>query len=236
MKIWLLLASVVACLAFVPALAAEDASAPVEIITLGDSITKGVRPGVKSEETFASLVAAALQEKHVAAKVTNVGIGGERTDQALKRLEKAVIAAKPQVVTIMYGTNDSYVDIGKQESRLSLDTYRGNLVQLVERLRRAGIQPILMTEPKWGAKGKLNGVGEHPNVRLAKYVAACREVAAEHGVPLVDHFEHWSESEAKGQNLSEWTTDECHPNPRGHRELAEQIVPVIQKWLASRKP
>ena len=74
-------------------MAAQNAAAePLEIITLGDSITKGVRTGVKPEETFAALLEAELKARGVEAHVTNVGIGGERTDGALARLEKEVLA------------------------------------------------------------------------------------------------------------------------------------------------
>jgi dipeptidyl aminopeptidase/acylaminoacyl peptidase/lysophospholipase L1-like esterase len=216
--------------------AAHDVSAPLKIVTLGDSITKGVRSGVTAEQTFASLVQAALEKEGLAAEVTNVGIGGERTDQALVRLEKDVVARQPQIVTIMYGTNDSYVDIGKSEPRLTAHEYRDNLVQLVERLRRAGIQPLLMTEPRWGAAAKVNGAGEHPNVRLEKYVAECREVARELNVALVDHFAHWSDKERTGQNLGDWTTDQCHPNPQGHEVMARLIVPVIAEIANRHRP
>ncbi len=209
---------------------------PVKIITLGDSITKGVRSGVKAEETFAALTAKSLKVKGIPAEVTNVGIGGERTDQALVRLARDVIAKKPHVVAIMYGTNDSYVDKGNTESRISAEEYRDNLVQLVERLRRESIQPVLMTEPRWGAKAGLNGAGEHPNARLEKYVQECREVAKELKVPLVDHFAHWSQQEEAGQDLGAWTTDQCHPNPRGHAEMAKLIVPVIAEVIAKHRP
>lgn len=212
--------------------ARHDATAPVKIITLGDSITKGVRGGVTADETFAARIQAALREQDIAAEVTNIGIGGERTDQALARLEKEVIAKAPRIVTIMYGTNDSYIDPGQKEPRLTEHEYRDNLVQLVERLRRAGIQPVLMTEPRWSASAKGNGLGEHPNLRLEKYVARCREVAEELGVPLVDHFAHWTKQEQSGQDLDAWTTDTCHPNPAGHEELRRQIVPVIMEIIA----
>lgn len=215
---------------------AQAVEPPVKIITLGDSITKGVRSGVKAEETFAALAAKSLKEMGIAAEVTNVGIGGERTDQALVRLEKDVIARRPQVVTIMYGTNDSYVDQGKSVSRITAHEYRDNLVQLVERLRRAGIQPVLMTEPRWGAAAKANGAGEHPNLRLEKYVEECREVAKELRVPLVDHYAHWSQKEKEGQDLGAWTTDQCHPNPRGHEEMAGLIVPEISELVAKHRP
>jgi lysophospholipase L1-like esterase len=209
--------------------ATHDTSAPVKVITLGDSITKGVRGGVTAEETFASRVQSALREQGIAAEVTNVGIGGERTDQALLRLDKDVIAKRPRIVTIMYGTNDSYVDQGQSESRLTEHEYRDNLVQVVERLRRSGIQPVLMTEPRWSAAATTNGVGEHPNLRLAKYHERCRDVAQELNVPLIDHFAHWTEKEKAGQDLRAWTTDTCHPNPAGHEQLADLITLEIVK-------
>jgi dipeptidyl aminopeptidase/acylaminoacyl peptidase/lysophospholipase L1-like esterase len=212
--------------------AAHDAKAPVKIVTLGDSITKGVRTGVTAEETFAARVEAELGKRGIAAEVINVGIGGERTDQALERLEKDVISQGPKIVTIMYGTNDSYVDRGQSDSRLSEHQYRDNLVQLVERLRRSGIQPVLMTEPRWGAAAKTNGAGEHPNVRLEKYMELCRDVAKDLNAPLIDHFAHWTEMEMAGQDLGAWTTDACHPNPQGHEELTRLILQTMVALIA----
>ena len=52
------------------------------IVTLGDSITNGERTGVTAEQTFASLIESSLLVAGRPVRVTNVGIGGERTDQA----------------------------------------------------------------------------------------------------------------------------------------------------------
>ena len=49
-------------------------------------------------------------------------------------------ARRPLVVTIMYGTNDSYVDPGRDASRLPLDKYRENLARLVEQVRASGVR------------------------------------------------------------------------------------------------
>jgi lysophospholipase L1-like esterase len=88
-----------------PAVSADGPEARVvRVIALGDSITKRVRPGVRPEETFASLAESALRTDGINAEVVNLGIGGERTDQALKRLD-AVGELRPRVVTVMYGTN-----------------------------------------------------------------------------------------------------------------------------------
>jgi len=220
------IALILALLAF-----SVPAAEPLRIVTLGDSITKGVRPGVKAEETFAARLEAGLRAGGAGVSVVNVGIGGERTDMALKRLAKDVLAQKPAVVTIMYGTNDSYVDQGKSASRITVEEYRANLAKLVDELRAAGIAPVLMTEPRWGKTARLNGAGEHSNVRLEQYVAACRAVAKEKQVPLVDHFQHWTDAEEKGADIGKWTTDQCHPNAEGHRVLAELMLPVVRAAL-----
>jgi lysophospholipase L1-like esterase len=211
--------------------AGEDSPKVIEIIALGDSITKGVRTGVLAEETFAAGLERTLKDRGFPVRVTNIGIGGERTDQALTRLEKDVLSRKPQIVTIMYGTNDSYVDKGQTDSRITAEAYRKNLEALVQRMQAAGIRPVLMTEPRWGAKATLNGAGEHPNIRLERYLTECRAAATALKVPLVDHYSHWTKAEAAGQNLGDWTTDQCHPNPAGHRVLLETMLPVIEKAM-----
>ena len=197
------------------------------IVTLGDSITKGVRSGVDRSQTFASLIETRLLNANQPARVINVGIGGERTDQALARLNR-VLKHDPDLVAIMYGTNDSYVDRGKTASRISLEAYRANLQSLVAVLLRRGIQPVLMTEPRWSDKARPNGLGENPNVRLEPYVEACRAVAKQWRVPLVDHFAHWTSARKDGADLHSWTTDGCHPNPAGHEKLAAAIAPVLK--------
>src|SRR5690606_19311137 len=132
------------------------------IVTLGDSITKGVRPGVTTEQTFSSLLEQELQQSQPDLRVINVGIGGERTDQALGRLDQ-IIALSPRMVTIMYGANDSYIDQGKSTSRITPEAYRANLTQIVTELLRRGILPVLMTEPPWAADAAPNGLGDNPN-------------------------------------------------------------------------
>ncbi|MCA9132140.1 MAG: SGNH/GDSL hydrolase family protein, partial [Planctomycetales bacterium] len=207
--------------------AQEKKHGSVDLVFLGDSITKGVRPGVVAEETFPQLVAQQLEKQGLHLSVANEGIGGERTDQALQRLASDVIAREPRYVIVMYGTNDSYIDVGRKKSRLTTEAYRQNLQTIVERLQEAGIVPLLMTSPRWAATASKNGVGQNPNLALEPYVEVCRAVARDKQLTLIDHFAHWTEAVEGGQDLSEWTTDGCHPNPRGHRQLAQQITPQL---------
>ena len=201
----------------------------VRIVVLGDSITKGVRTGVTRGQIYQTLLQNQLNEKGHQIEVLNQGIGGERTDMALKRLDKTVIALKPHLVTIMYGTNDSYVDQGKSNSRITADAYESNLRELVNRLQAAEIKVVLITEPRWGANAGNNGAGEHPHLRLEKYMERCRKVAREMELPLVDHYQHWQKQEQAGITIGEWTTDQCHPNGAGHKEIANTMLPVLEK-------
>src|SRR5437870_790596 len=88
------------------------AAGPFKVVALGDSITRGTRPGVKPEETYPAYLQAGLKKAGLDGELVNVGVGGERTDQALRRLDRAVLDLKPHAVLIMYGTNDSHVDRG----------------------------------------------------------------------------------------------------------------------------
>src|SRR5262249_24453660 len=87
--------------------------------------------------------------------------------------------------------------------------------------------PVLMTEPAYAENGPRNGLGEDSNLRLGQYMNVVRALAREKGLPLVDHFAHWSAQRAKGVKLQPWTTDGYHPSPRGHEDMAHRIVQVL---------
>ena len=138
---------------------------PERIVALGDSITKGVRTGVAADEIFSHLVERRVQESHPKAIVINEGIGGERTDQALARLDNLLAKHRPTMMLVMYGTNDAYVDHGRTEPRLTREAYAANLEAIIATLRAAKVTPILMTEPAWAQGAAPDGSGEHPDQR-----------------------------------------------------------------------
>jgi acyl-CoA thioesterase-1 len=200
-------------------------------VVLGDSITKGVRTGVSAEETFAALLETELRKQGLEIEVVNRGIGGERTDQALQRLARDVASLEPVLVTVMYGTNDSYVDQGRSTSRLTAEQFADNLRLMVQELHRWGIQPVLMTEPRWGNNATLNGAGENPNLRLEPFMERTRKICRDQNLPLIDHYKIWSDAQTAGIEIGTWTTDQCHPNPEGHRRIADAMLPVLQSFL-----
>ncbi|MFO0876088.1 MAG: GDSL-type esterase/lipase family protein [Gemmataceae bacterium] len=210
---------------------AADPAPEVRIVTLGDSITRGVRPGVEAKDTFQVQLETLLTEKKKTVKVINVGIGGERTDQGLARLARVLAAHKPHIVAIMYGHNDSHIDRGKTEPRLTAAQYEANLRKIIQALQDARVQPVLMTPPCYAKKSRQGGVAENPNVQLVKCAEVVRALARELKLPLIDHYAHWHRRLDDGDDTAAWTTDLYHPNRAGHAEIAATMLPVLLKLL-----
>jgi acyl-CoA thioesterase-1 len=209
-------------------------AATVRVVAFGDSITFGATGGVREDQTFVSLAETELRSSGLDVGIRNAGIKGQNTDEAMPRYDADVVEARPQVVLIMFGSNDSFVDDGKTEGRVSIEGYRHNLETMIERARAAGIRPILMTPPRWGPR-PVNGLRESPNPRLEIYVKVCGDLARERKVPLVDHFADWKAAEKQGQALSAWLVDGLHPNAAGHARMAALLLPVLRHELEAGK-
>src|SRR5262249_19507943 len=84
-----------------------DFSQPRTIVSLGDSVT-GVYYHTGGVRAYPEMLEVALKKVIPDAKVTviNAGISGTDTANALSRLDRDVLAKKPDLVTITYGLND----------------------------------------------------------------------------------------------------------------------------------
>jgi lysophospholipase L1-like esterase len=210
----------------------------IKILTFGDSITRGVREGVKETQTFTYYLGVSLNKDGFHAEMINRGISGENTTGALNRLEHDVIREKPHYVTIMYGTNDAFIDNYFNETghmpRIPIERYKNNLQAIIQKLKANNIKPILMTPIPMGRFWD-SDVGVYKqkgiNFKLREYVEAVRDTAQEESVPLVDHFNEWLKWKKKGKDIDTWMTDGIHPNPKGHRFIAATIFKVLREKL-----
>lgn len=214
---------------------------PFCIVALGDSITYGSRPArgeapaVLPEETFCEILAARLNASGHFVSIINSGIPGNRTDQGILRLSEDVLSHEPDVVLIMYGTNDSCYDKGQDGPRLSLAEYESNLIAMITAVRQAGGIPILMTPPPlkdgWGRERNPFYAHNGANGSILPYTETCRRLSFAHNIPLVDHFTIWSD---RGPDfIANNLPDGCHPNAAGHGFLANAILPVLLEHLPS---
>jgi lysophospholipase L1-like esterase len=215
-----------------------NAQQTIKILTFGDSITRGVREGVNETQTFTYYLGVFLNKDSFHVEMIKKGISGETTTGALNRIEHDVIREKPHYVTIMYGTNDAFIDGYDNETghlpRIPIERYKKNLQTMVQKLKANNIKPILMTPIPmgrfWGSDVgvyKQKGI----NFKLKEYVEAVRDTAQKENVPLADHFNEWLKWKKKGKDIDTWMTDGIHPNPKGHRFMAVTIFKVLKREM-----
>lgn len=213
----------------------------INIITFGDSITQGERTGVSDTETFTYYLGKFLKSAGIDARIIRQGISGENTTQALRRFDRDVLAHKPGMVIIMYGTNDAFFDVHIDPSdttpRVPPEEYGSNLCTMIRLLRDNNIQPILMTPTPMGRFHLLEtGIykNKDPNFQLEQYAEIVRLIAKDENIPIVDHFKKWSRWQEWGKDLNTLMTDGLHPNPEGHRLMAKSIAKILVPHIKTR--
>jgi lysophospholipase L1-like esterase len=66
------------------------------------------------------------------------------------------------------------------------------------------------------------------NATLGDYIQAVRDVAKQEDVPLVDiHQQFMDYHRVEGQQLSDLLLDGMHPNDKGHRMIADALLPIV---------
>jgi acyl-CoA thioesterase-1 len=209
------------------AAATAPAAMPARVVCLGDSVTKAVRPGVTEEQTFCALLQRTLTSPARPVEVINAGIGGNTTADGLARFERDVLDRDPDVVVLMFGLNDSWIDNGKSSSRLTVDQYRENLLRMIVTLRDLERQVVLMT-PNPAIAPQYD---PQRNRTLRPYVDAVRQLARQQQLELVDLYAYFGELGLEGVDLNSLFTDAMHPNPAGQKQIAELLAPRLRELL-----
>ena len=200
---------------------------PVTWLFAGDSITQGAvhtRGARDYTQLFKERLGELGRNEDI---VINVAVGGWTLRDLELRLEERVLRFRPQVIFLMFGTNDAALGAGE------LSSFPARLETVVNRLEDEEISVLLQTPPTiWPVDpcwyGTLIGASETASsqkiarlqARLAwlpQFVEAIKTVAAAHPVPVVDHWEAWNRT---GTQLGQLTDGAFHPNEYGHRLLA----------------
>lgn len=200
----------------------------MNIVCLGDSVTRAVRPGVAPHETFCHLVGVELTEIGLPVTMINSGIGGHTTRDGWARFASDVLAHQPRVVTIMFGINDSYIYEGKTTSTIPLEEFESNLQKMADASRRGGASPVFMTSNvmlDWNEPPRRNET-------MRPYIYATRRVARRNGAPLVDLYARMSEMHTERVDLQRYFTDSMHPNPKGNELIAQMLMLVLPELVA----
>ena len=185
---------------------------PLIWVFTGDSITHGAKHthGFRSyPEIFAERIRWELGR--VRDVIVNTGISGNTTETILDDFDWRVKQFRPNVVSLMIGTNDC------AKGRVSIESFEKNLFLLVKNFRDANAIPVLHT-PNIIITEK-----DPSRSELSEYVSVTRKVAAAEKVILVDNYRYWQEtleSNAGEKVYKDWLNDPLHPDGDGHSEIA----------------
>ena len=185
---------------------------------LGDSITAaGARSG-----GYCNLLIQALRAEGITAKPIYKGIGGHKSNQMLKRVDRDILQHKPDWMTLSCGVND----VWHGKNGVNLEDYKKNMAAIVDKAQAAGVKVLILTSTmiKEDQSGDLNQ-------KLIPYNNFLRELAKEKKCLLADLNADMQEALKtapadlpKGKKL---TGDGVHMNPHGNVMMARGVAKAL---------
>ncbi len=177
------------------------------IVCFGDSLTFG--QGVDPGKSYPDLLQAELDRSGYRYRVVNFGVSGDTTQDGLERLP-LVLAEMPRVVVLEFGAND-----GLRGQPVA--NAEGNLAQMIEALKKAGITIVLA------------GITLPPNYGpeyITRFNAMYAELAAKYKLPLIPFLLAGAAGHADLMQQ-----DGLHPNAAGTRLVANNVARVLEPLL-----
>jgi len=196
---------------------------PVKIVAIGSSSTAGAGAST-SAASYPSRLEATLREKFPGVSVTvlNRGVNGEEVRDMLARLDRAVIAEKPDLVIWQLGSNSVLRDH-------DASTYPPLIADGIKRMKAAGADVLLM-DPQFAPK-MIERPGLNPMLRLMSLIAKDSSVELFHRFEVMRHWR-------RDDNIP-FTTflapDQLHMNDWGYDCVAKLLAGAIAN-AATRVP
>jgi lysophospholipase L1-like esterase len=195
------------------------------VVMLGDSTTLCTRnnPGAKLTE----LVQAYLtQTRHLQATVVNSGVGSDTAKGGYGRLQKAVFAHNPDVVTISFGLNDTGLHT-PEEFRDWLE----KIILAIREKTRAKILLVTSTPFKnthfwWKKFADKGGLDEYMDANICEQT---RNLAKKYNLPFCDLHAYFKDKFKEDPALVDKVImpDSVHVTDDGNRLSAEYLAPMI---------
>lgn len=181
---------------------------PLSVVGFGDSLMSGFELPV--QDSFPAQLEKALKDKGINVAVTNAGVAGETTTDAVSRLDWSVPEGTGLVI-LEFGANDALRGISPEISEK-------NLSEIIEKLQQRKVQIILA-----GMLAPPNMGDDYED----KFNAIFPRLAQKYNVPLYPFF---MEGVAAQKSLQ--LEDGMHPNTEGVAKMVEGFLPIIEKTIA----
>lgn len=184
-------------------------STPKTILFYGDSLTAGY--GLSPEEAFPALVGKKLNQLGKPVKIVNAGLSGETSAGGLSRIDW-VLRQPVDIFVLELGPNDGL---------------RGLPLEQTEKNLQAIIDKVRSKYP--GVKIVIAGMMVPPNLGpdyTAKFKKLFPDLARKNNARLIPFL---LQDVAGNEKLN--LPDGIHPNPDGHKIVAENVYKVIKPLL-----
>lgn len=181
------------------------------ILAIGDSLVAGY--GLPPDDGLPAQLERRLRLRHPAARVIGAGRSGDTTADVLRRLPSVLsrCPARPHLAIVQAGPNDVLRQVPPATVRASLD-------QMLTDLGRC-LVPVLLTT-----------VAPPPILhdRARAYLDIHADMAARHGAAIQPFFPPGILGHADMV-----LADRVHPNGRAIGLVADALLPVVERLLAS---
>jgi acyl-CoA thioesterase-1 len=150
-----------------------------------------------------------LEQRGYHYRVLNLGVSGETTQDALRRMDR-VLATHPSIVVLEFGANDALRGLPAARAE-------DNLAQMIETFQKSGVQVVLggMILPESFAPAY-----------LPPFNAMYRGLQSRFGVRLIPFF-----LDGAAGNPELMQPDAMHPNARGARVVAGSVLRAVEPLL-----
>ncbi len=183
-------------------------SAEKTILILGDSLTAGY--GVEKDEAFPKLLEDRLRDLgFTEVKVVNGGFSGSTTASAFQRI-RWYMKLKPDMVILELGAND-----GLRGHKI--ESIKNNLAKTIRFAQERNIVTVLA-----GMKLPINYGSRYTR----DFEALFKSLSDQYALPLIPFL---LEGVAGRPELN--LADGIHPNPKGHKIVAENVLTHIRPLL-----
>ena len=202
----------------------QDEAPCTKIVFFGDSITESGRNHMDENDLGVGYVKIAAGKLRLLYPDTrfcfvNRGNGGERTAELVARVEKDVVAEKPDYVVLEVGINDVWCRFSRGEE-VTPEAFRANYEKLTDAILATGAK-LYLIQP-YALK-----MGDKQRFRFNDII---REIAREKNLTLIPVDEIFT-GVTQDIDPAQFSTDGVHPTHRGCRYIADLLIKELKKCL-----
>jgi lysophospholipase L1-like esterase len=184
-----------------------------KIVFLGNSITVS---GWINSTGYVTLTIAGLEANGIRVNAIPAGIGGQKSNQMLERLERDVLKKKPDWMILSCGVND----VWQGAQGIPLDNYKINITAIIDKCQAAGVKVVILTATVIG-----EDLDNDYNKKLSSYNKFLRSLAKEKKCLLADVNAMFQKLISANPNPGlVLTSDGVHMNTDGDKVMATCIL------------